>query len=624
MALAAATVWEVRSTGSDNNGGGYAGGGTDFSMQDTPRATLTVASVVHTTTTQINVAAGDYTVGAGDVGNLVQVTGGTATAGFYHISAVDVPNNRWTVDRAAGTAGQTVVGAMGGALASPGKCGSAFIAGNTMWVKAATYAITSATNNIAGGCVSLPTAGSGTASRMSGYSTTRGDGGRPTLQASGAITTFTLVASGNGNTLEHLIFDGASKTSSRGATPNNGRAIRCKAINCTNVGLSGGMLIECEASGCSGSNTAGLNAQSALGCWSHDNLTNCHGFLGAGANSALVSCIASNNSGSGFHDGGTATRFMNCTSYGNTGNGFTSTLGAGLAPTGWLNCVAYGNTGAGIATGVNPSTSVQLAFLGANTGGATTGAGNVVDTVTLTANPFVDAAGNNFALNNTAGGGALVRAAAIPSAFPGGLTTSYLDGGAAQHQEPAAPTFPPASKVYAGTDRGDGVIGTLHASNIATAAGAGVNLTAAILLSGSTVDDVVGAVTLPPANKLYAGTNRGDGVTGTLHASNIATAAGAGVNLTPSILLQGNTVDDVTGTHTEAPAPTFPPASKVYAGVDRGDGTLGTLHASNIAAAAGAGSNLAAGDLRSGVTVDDVIGALNPGGVAGGAYTFVS
>ena len=208
------------------------------------------------------------------------------------------------------------------------------------------------------------------------------------------------------------------------------------------------------------------------------------------------------------------------------------------------------------------------------------------------------------------------------------LAGNTVDDVVGTHTEPAI-TFPPASKVYAGTDRGDGTIGTLHASNIATAAAAGVNLTPSILLAGNTVDDVTGThtepvVTFPPASKVYAGADRGDGVVGTLHASNIAAAAGSGVNLTPSILLAGNTVDDVTGTHTE-PVITFPPASKIYAGTDRGDGTIGTLHASNIATAAGAGSNLAAGDLRSGVTVDDVAGSLvtTGGAVAGGAYTFV-
>jgi hypothetical protein len=59
---------------------------------------------------------------------------------------------------------------------------------------------------------------------------------------------------------------------------------------------------------------------------------------------------------------------------------------------------------------------------------------------------------------------------------------------------------------------------------------------------------------------------------------------------------------------------TFPDAKYVYHGVDRGDGTTGTLHASTISDAAGAGSNLSAGILKDGETVDDVAGTYSPGG----------
>jgi hypothetical protein len=71
-------------------------------------------------------------------------------------------------------------------------------------------------------------------------------------------------------------------------------------------------------------------------------------------------------------------------------------------------------------------------------------------------------------------------------------------------------------------------------------------------------------------------------------------------------------------------APTFPAASKVYSGTDRGDGTMGTLHASNISTAAGAGSDLAAGDLRSGTVVDDVTGTYTGSGGGGGNRVFGS
>lgn len=59
---------------------------------------------------------------------------------------------------------------------------------------------------------------------------------------------------------------------------------------------------------------------------------------------------------------------------------------------------------------------------------------------------------------------------------------------------------------------------------------------------------------------------------------------------------------------------TWPDAKYVYHGIDRGDGTTGTLHASTISEAAGAGSNLSAGILKDGEVVDDVTGTYAGGG----------
>lgn len=120
---------------------------------------------MHTITAQINVSAGDYTVSAADVGNLFKINSGTATAGIYQITAADVPNSRWTVDRSAGTAAQTCAGNMGGAFASPGKTGAvATVAGMKTFIKynASPYVATSASTNVADGFPpTFPARGSG-------------------------------------------------------------------------------------------------------------------------------------------------------------------------------------------------------------------------------------------------------------------------------------------------------------------------------------------------------------------------------------------------------------------------------------------------------------------------------
>jgi hypothetical protein len=79
----------------------------------------------------------------------------------------------------------------------------------------------------------------------------------------------------------------------------------------------------------------------------------------------------------------------------------------------------------------------------------------------------------------------LLHAVAASKVIDGGASGSSSSSG-------ASITFPAAEYVYAGVNRGDGTLGTLHASNIAAAAGMGVNLSAAILLTGNQVDDVVG------------------------------------------------------------------------------------------------------------------------------------
>lgn len=59
----------------------------------------------------------------------------------------------------------------------------------------------------------------------------------------------------------------------------------------------------------------------------------------------------------------------------------------------------------------------------ANTSGAYSGqiaVGDVIDAVTCTADPFTDRSADDYTLNNTAGGGALLREAAYPATLPDG------------------------------------------------------------------------------------------------------------------------------------------------------------------------------------------------------------
>ncbi|AMV28810.1 hypothetical protein VT84_30735 [Gemmata sp. SH-PL17] len=71
---------------------------------------------------------------------------------------------------------------------------------------------------------------------------------------------------------------------------------------------------------------------------------------------------------------------------------------------------------------------------GSYTSGAYTGMGAGFGDFALTADPFVNRAARDFTLNNTAGGGALLRGKGFPTAFPSGLTNNR-DVGALQHAD---------------------------------------------------------------------------------------------------------------------------------------------------------------------------------------------
>ena len=442
MALPATTVLEVRTGASDNNGGGFVTGetGTDYSQQDAAQASLTTASTVHTTTTQINVAVADFTVSSLDVGNLLQIINppGTATAGVYRITTADVPNNRWTLDRSAGTSGQTVVGSMGGAFATPGKAsGITTVAGMIVWVKSGTYNISSTTANVANGRVTLGVANT----RMSGYQNTRGDltGVRPLFLAT--VNTMTLVAISNELLFGNINLSAGSATGIAGISASAGAIVH--DVRMTGANATAGLLantnsvfIRCEATGGTVNGFQGAGG-SFYGCVA--SAVGGRGFAVSGSDlSSFIRCISTGNtggSGKGF-DMGTLTGsalYVNCVANSNAQTGFDNT-GGGNQSVNWINCISWDNAGDGFDEGHAWSCAAgsNLEDFDATT--------IQHSTITLTADPFVDAIGLDFALNDKAGGGAACRGMGMPGAFPSlVVTTSYPDIGCAQHQDGTAP-----------------------------------------------------------------------------------------------------------------------------------------------------------------------------------------
>jgi len=160
MALHASTIWEVRTSGSNNNGGGWhntGGASTDYSQQDA--AQLSLNDVVTDGTTTVTSATGGFTDAM--VGNIINIL----TKGRFEIVA-RTDTNTITIDRTA-TAGSGLTANVGGAVADLEQIDSVIVAGNNVYTKAGTYA--------AAGSLSFTAGASATPVRIEGYNATRGD-----------------------------------------------------------------------------------------------------------------------------------------------------------------------------------------------------------------------------------------------------------------------------------------------------------------------------------------------------------------------------------------------------------------------------------------------------------------
>lgn len=446
MAISASTVFEVRTTGSDTAcSGGFVTGasGTDYSQQNAAQYSLSGLTSSGAGNVILTSAAS-----ADMVGNLILVTAGTNfTLSTFQITSVSVGVSITVSTNNAGTAVTTGVGAsgtavIGGALASPGNAAGQLIATNFVHIKAGTYIVTTTSSNVASGIVA-----DGKGATWIGYQTTRLDyGTQPLIQAAASgvtsVTLFSITGGGGGGTqyVANIGFDGQSKASIAGYSNTRGFShYKLYAINTTVTGLvlTGGSFF-CYATGCSGTSAIQVSNAFLIACQAYSNTT--IGFLlgVGGAGGSAQFCTAYGNTGvttDGFQSGGLVA-ISNCTSYGNGRAGFRITTGGVIT-----SSVAEGNTGKGFDTnsaaepglflincaGFNNSVNVDAAFTGLK-----------VSFITYASTAFVAAGSGNFALNNTVGGGASLRAAGFPGTMPTGLSVGFQDIGAAQHADSAS------------------------------------------------------------------------------------------------------------------------------------------------------------------------------------------
>jgi hypothetical protein len=444
MALPASLQWDVRTTGSDSNGGafdpGVASPGTDYSQQNSAQIAFTDL-VIGTTNAQLSSTLNPFT--SAHVGNTINITSGTGfTPGRYSIRSVS--GAVATMDRAVGTASSTGgVGNLGGSMATPVTTMAAIVSGNSVWLQSGTYTVTSTITNTSGASFTL-----------AGYGTTHGDN-----VAGAVITTSTAslnlieITPGTTNPWIHNI--ALSTTASSGFGVGLSIVDVSDNLVVTNSSFTGFTLAVDAFTHTSTSltfiNTSFFNHNGTRVLRDFQSpltIINCL-FLGntgtaievtGGANLYVYgSVIAANSEGISAAPG--MTTIINSTIAYNTGNGinlFSSTwFGAGGNAFNLNGNIIYGNGGFGVtavAASVPNNANLLMALnaFGANTSGNVNNLPTGTGVITLTADPFTNHSSGDYSLNNTPGGGGLLRGAGFPGTFTGSSTTGHLDVGAVQ------------------------------------------------------------------------------------------------------------------------------------------------------------------------------------------------
>lgn len=434
MALSASTVWEIRQDGDDTNGGGYVTGasGLDYSLQASPQLNVSDGATSNGTSTTLTSSTGGFT--ANMVGSIAHVYGGTnCSSGWYQITTYTDTNNvildRTPSDGVGAMSGATIK--VGGALASIGGLGAILavhgVAAMCAYMKysATDYALTTDSVNAAGGAFSINTgAMDNKAFRLIGYDSNRTldniDSNRPRIDCGEYAPTqlIKLGSTGSGGTIvTNIIGDanGGTVDVFVGDTAIYSVFINCSAIDADD-GFNATRAIRCYAEGC----VRGFTVSGCM-CCRADSCSQ-YGFHYSGGDLN----ICTNSSSIGFY--GDGQMYVNCVSYDNP-TGFT--CANSNRPDAYINCLSVNENTRAF------SNSTGYAYNCASDESGSSGRGTLlidIAPITLTEDPFIDAANGDFRLNTAAGGGELCRAAGLDPYGQNGA----LDVGAVQHADPAS------------------------------------------------------------------------------------------------------------------------------------------------------------------------------------------
>ena len=276
-----------------------------------------------------------------------------------------------------------------------------------------------------------------------GYETTAGDGcpngNRPSIS-----TTDHLIVNAR-NFIYVRNFALSTATNSKYCIYNTGAY--CYFVNCTMtasaasaVGFysSGGdcFVLNCISQNCGGYGYRLSTHNVAIGCQSLHN--GGYGMYFASSGIVVAHCILHGNADDNIYTTGCPSLVINNVLDGSTGgSGFRTADPTNGTPLLFGNVITdnnqYGIECSAAAACEEDYNALRGNGVAARLNVVTAGAHDV----TLTADPYV-AAGTNFALNATAGGGAACRAAGFPGTLAGGVNIGYTDIGALQHEDAGA------------------------------------------------------------------------------------------------------------------------------------------------------------------------------------------
>ncbi len=422
--------------------------GLDYSQGSTTQISFT-DMVIGATTTQFTSVL--KPVGKNLIGNVIPVTSGTGFT-VQRVQVASTSTITATCDKSLGTTGSTGgSGKVGWPLATPGLWGGLAVGGNDAFLNAGTYTLSNSAN-VAGGKVSPAAGTSAKATRMMGWSTHRvrdNTDTRPVLQPGAGSVTCVNAANDfiQYYNLDFVVNGQASCTAVHIGTTQCAYAIHCRASGFDKnfvCDFGPANFIDCESinattTGIALSGSGGL----VLGCSIH---------TGAGltvtSDSVILDCVVANTTtGNAVTTGGSRVYINGLVIYGTAGAN-TNGLQISSDSTCIVNTVVTHMNGSGTQVCYSTGGSSAFARLLINCASDASGAGNTsvnitpnnfINFIPLTVDPYTNAGSLDFTLNNTAGGGALLRAAGYPAAL-GGLTGSnYRDVGAFQHADSPAP-----------------------------------------------------------------------------------------------------------------------------------------------------------------------------------------